>query len=113
MSLSSVSMDSLLAKLDAARAAAAGLPSSAAAGRQPKGAPAVDFGALLKGNLDRVDQSLKSADLLATRFQAGDPAVSLEDSMVALQKANVTFQAAVQVRNRVASAYQDIMNLPI
>jgi flagellar hook-basal body complex protein FliE len=33
--------------------------------------------------------------------------------MVALQKANVTFQAAVQVRNKVIAAYQDIMNLPI
>ena len=39
--------------------------------------------------------------------------VSLEDSMIAMQKASVTFQAAVQVRNKVVAAYQDIMNLPI
>jgi flagellar hook-basal body complex protein FliE len=43
----------------------------------------------------------------------GDPTVSLEDSMIAMQKANITFQAAVQVRNKVVAAYQDIMNLPI
>lgn len=80
------------------------------AGRQ---GGAVDFGSLLKSNIDRVDQALKGADTLAARFQMGDAAVSLEDSMVAMQKANVTFQAALQVRNKVVSAYQDIMNLPI
>jgi flagellar hook-basal body complex protein FliE len=33
--------------------------------------------------------------------------------MVAMQKANVSFQAMTQVRNRLVSAYQDIMNMPI
>jgi flagellar hook-basal body complex protein FliE len=112
MSLSSVSMDSLLAKLEAARAAAAGLPATATA-KAPKDAKAVDFGSLLKNSLDRVDGSMQSANTLAARFQMGDPAVSLEDSMVALQKASVNFQATVQVRNKVVQAYQDIMNLAI
>ena len=112
MSLSSVSMDSLLAKLEAARTAAAGLPPTATA-KAPKDAKAVDFGSLLKNSLDGIDGSMQSANALAARFQMGDPAVSLEDSMVALQKASVNFQAAVQVRNKVVQAYQDIMNLAI
>lgn len=29
-----------------------------------------------------------------------------------MQKANISFQALVQVRNRVVSAYHDIMNMP-
>ena len=33
--------------------------------------------------------------------------------MVAGQKANVAFQAVTQVRNKLVSAYQDIMNMPI
>lgn len=113
MGLTSVSMDTLLAKLEAARTAATALPGATGPVRGAKAAQEVDFGALLKSNIDRVDQALKGADTLAARFQMGDAAVSLEDSMVAMQKANVTFQAALQVRNKVVSAYQDIMNLPI
>jgi flagellar hook-basal body complex protein FliE len=112
MSINSVSMDTLLAKLEAAREAASALPARPAA-RQTGTATQVDFGALLKSGIDRVDESLKSAHTLATRFQMGDRNVSLEDSMVSLQKANINFQAAVQVRNRVVAAYQDIMNMPI
>ena len=33
--------------------------------------------------------------------------------MIAMQKANISFQTAVQVRNRVVSAYHDIMNMPV
>lgn len=113
MGINSVSMDLLLAKLDAARSAATGLPGSTGPVKAAKAPRDVDFGALLKTNIDKVDQALQGADALATRFQMGDPSVSLEESMVALQKANVTFQAAVQVRNKVIAAYQDIMNLPI
>jgi flagellar hook-basal body complex protein FliE len=112
MSLSSVSMDTLLSKLEAARTAASGLPAAKAA-KVSKAAGQVDFESVLKSSIDRVDTSLKSSTAIATRFQLGDPTVSLEDSMIAMQKANITFQAAVQVRNKVVAAYQDIMNLPI
>lgn len=113
MALSTVSMDSLLARLEAARAAAAGLPQGIGAKPPAKAAAGADFGTLLKGTLDRVDAAQQHSAALATRFQMGDPSVSLEDSMIAMQKASVTFQAAVQVRNKVVAAYQDIMNLPI
>jgi len=33
--------------------------------------------------------------------------------MLALQKANISFQATVQVRNRIVQAYHDIMNMPV
>jgi flagellar hook-basal body complex protein FliE len=103
-----ISMDSLLAKLQAARDAASALPAKAA----PAGAQ-LDFGAMLKNSLDSVNKTQASAASLAEKFQLGDPKVSLEDSMVAMQKANVSFQAAIQVRNRVVQAYHDIMNLQI
>ena len=43
----------------------------------------------------------------------GAETVSLEDTMVAMQKAQVGFQAAVTVRNRLVSAYTDIMNMQV
>jgi flagellar hook-basal body complex protein FliE len=50
---------------------------------------------------------------MAEQFQLGTSNVSLEDTMVALQKANISFQAMVQVRNKVVAAYNDIMNMQI
>jgi flagellar hook-basal body complex protein FliE len=112
-------MDALLARFETARAAVTG-SSPRAEGAMPgklvQGAATtggVDFGALLRKSLDQVDQMQGTAAKLADRFQLEDPAVSLEDTMVALQKANVTFQAALQVRNKVVAAYHDIMNMQI
>ena len=46
-------------------------------------------------------------------FSAGDPNVNLQDVMVNLQKANLSFQQMVQVRNKLVTAYQDIMNMSV
>lgn len=123
MPIDPTSMNALLAKLEAARAVVSAFPSSAAAGpaaASKAGAPGaagaakpVDFGKMLKASIDQVEQSQTQAMGLAERFQAGDPKVSLEETMVSLSKANITFQQAVQVRNRVIAAYHDVMNLQI
>src|SRR5450432_1025536 len=104
-----ISMDGLLAKLQEARAVASGLPVRGPA----KETGHVDFAAMLKGSIDKVDQAQGTATRMAEQFQLGDPKVTLEDTMVAMQKANISFQAAVQIRNRVITAYHDIMNLQI
>jgi flagellar hook-basal body complex protein FliE len=110
-----IGMESLLAKLNAAREAVSqGIgpaPGAAAARAQaPKG---VDFGALLKQSLDGVDGAQAQAATLAQKFQLGDPKVSLEDTMVAVQKASLSFQQLVQIRNRVIAAYHDVMNMQV
>ena len=48
-----------------------------------------------------------------TEVQMDNPAVSLEQTMVAMQKAQIGFQATLQVRNRLVSAYSDIMNMQV
>ena len=108
-----ISMNTLLAKLQAAREGATGLPRVAGANDGMPSPNGVDFSASLKKSIDGVDHMQHSAGKLAEQFQLGDPKVSLEDTMVALQKANVSFQALVQIRNRVVAAYHDIMNLQI
>ncbi|MDP9108843.1 MAG: flagellar hook-basal body complex protein FliE [Pseudomonadota bacterium] len=75
--------------------------------------PKVGFADALKASLDGVNASQKSAETLGTRFALGDDKVSLSDVMIASQKANIGFQATVQVRNKLVSAYQDIMNMQI
>ncbi|MEO8314471.1 MAG: flagellar hook-basal body complex protein FliE [Pseudomonadota bacterium] len=77
------------------------------------GTPQVSFASVLKQGLDRVNESQNVATDLATRFERGDPGVELSQVMIESQKATVALRATVEVRNRLVSAYQDIMNMPI
>jgi flagellar hook-basal body complex protein FliE len=114
-----VGMESLLAKLNAAREALShgvGASAANAVGAAAKGAAnpqGVDFGSLLKASVDGVDRAQSQASTLAAKFQLGDPKVSLEETMVAVQKASLSFQQLVQIRNRVIAAYHDVMNMQV
>jgi len=72
-----------------------------------------DFGQLLKNSINEVNETQKTAKNLATAFDAGDKNVNLSEVMVAIQKANVSFQAMTQVRNNLVSAYKEIMNMQV
>lgn len=72
-----------------------------------------DFSDILKQSVDKVNETQMSASKLAGAFQAGDPNIQVSEVMVALQKSNVSFQAMLQVRNKLVSAYQDIMNMQV
>ena len=50
---------------------------------------------------------------MAAALERGDKSVALPEVMIALQKASLSFQAMTEVRNRLVSAYQEIMNMPI
>jgi len=76
-------------------------------------ASAPGFGDALKKALDGVNASQVQADSLSREFQMENPSVGLEETMVAITKANVAFQALLQVRNKVVSAYQEIMNMQV
>ena len=67
----------------------------------------------LQASLAQVNASQQQASKLGQAFEKGEGNVDLQDVMVAMQKANVSFQGAVQVRNRLVSAYHDIMNMQI
>ena len=75
--------------------------------------PGSNFADLMKNGLSAVNQSQQKADTLATAFQRGTPGVELADVMIEMQKANVSFRAVTEVRNRMVSAYQEIMNMQI
>ncbi len=90
-------------------AAAAGSDKTAEAG-VTSGA---EFGQLLAKSIDRVSETQTSASALTQAFERGAADVDLPEVMVALQKANVSFQAITQVRNRLLSAYQDVMNMQV
>lgn len=73
----------------------------------------VDFAQVLQSTLQDVSSAQREARAMAQDFSAGNPEANLQDVMVNLQKASLSFQQMVQVRNRLVSAYQDIMNMPM
>jgi flagellar hook-basal body complex protein FliE len=72
-----------------------------------------DFGDLLKTAVDKVNETQAASKKLATAYEQGDPTVELTQVMVSLQKSSVAFEAMAQVRNRLVSAYEDVMKMPI
>lgn len=72
-----------------------------------------EFATMLKKGIDQVNQTEQSATTLADKFERGVPGVDLPQVMLEMQKATVSFRALTEVRNRLVSAYQDIMNMQI
>ena len=63
--------------------------------------------------LKGVSQAQNESTRLQREVALDNPTVSLEETMVAMNKAQLGFQATVQVRNRLVSAYTDIMNMQV
>ena len=108
MSIDTRNIESMLSELRSAAATAQGKP--AQAGPAAGGA---DFAQVLKSAIDQVGQAQQQGKQMAEDFAIGQNNVNLQDVMVNLQKANLSFQQMVQVRNKLVSAYHDIMNMPV
>jgi flagellar hook-basal body complex protein FliE len=108
MSTNITNVDALLSQMRAAVAVAQGQTTQA-----PAATGGVDFANVLKSSLDGVNQAQRQAEALQNAFVLGDDKVSLSDTMIAMQKANISFQTAVQVRNKMVAAYNDIMNMQV
>jgi flagellar hook-basal body complex protein FliE len=72
-----------------------------------------NFRTAMADALQSVSRDQLEAQRLQREFSLDNPTVSLEGTMVAMQKSQIGFQAAVQVRNRLLSAYTDIMNMQV
>ncbi|HEB96235.1 MAG TPA: flagellar hook-basal body complex protein FliE [Sedimenticola thiotaurini] len=73
----------------------------------------VDFGQLLGNAIGSVNQTQVEASGMKQAFELGDKDVDLAEVMVAVQKSSISFEAMVQVRNKLVDAYKEVMNMPI
>lgn len=71
------------------------------------------FGEILKNAVDGVSETQADAKKMAVAYEKGDPTIDLPQVMIAAEKASVSFQAMTQVRNRLVTAYEDVMKMPI
>ena len=79
----------------------------------PAAVPESGFGDMLKDALGAVNESQHRATELKIDFQNGTTDKSLAEVMIAAQKADLSFRAVTEVRNKLITAYQDIMNMPV
>lgn len=103
------SMEGMLQQMQALSRVAGGEAPGGAASAAPIGG----FAAELQRSIARISQAQGSADASARAFELGEPGVALNDVMIDMQKASIGFQAAVQVRNRLVAAYQEIASMPV
>jgi flagellar hook-basal body complex protein FliE len=103
-----INPDTLLAQM---RAMAAQAQSKPVETKSP--AEQTAFSELLQQSVNKVNETQMDASRLSEAFQKGDPNVQVSEVMIALQKSNISFQAMLQVRNKLLNAYQDIMNMQV
>jgi len=72
-----------------------------------------DFTELLRSAVDSVSEQQSLSKAMVTAYERGEAGVDLAQVMIQAQKASVSFQALTQVRNRLVTAYEDIMKMPI
>jgi flagellar hook-basal body complex protein FliE len=74
---------------------------------------AVSFASVLRNGLERINEAQAQSSASQRAFERGDPGMDLPQVMIDMQKASIAFRGAVEVRNRMISAYQEIMNMPV
>ncbi|SFC07094.1 flagellar hook-basal body complex protein FliE [Bacillus sp. OV322] len=70
------------------------------------------FASVLKDSIEKVNEAQVNSDTLTQKLANGGN-VDLHQVMIASQQANITMQAALEVRNKVVEAYQEIMRMNI
>ena len=103
-------IDRMLSQLRTAAALANRKPQAKPA---PEAVPKADFSSVLKNSLNDVARVQNEAVKLSRDFSVGDPNTNLQDVVVAMSKSQIAFQQAVQVRNKLVQAYQEIMNMQV
>ncbi len=71
------------------------------------------FAEMMQQAINQVNNSQMHAGQLTKAFEMGESQVDLSEVMVAIQKSRVSFQALTEVRNKLLTAYQDVMNMPV
>lgn len=70
------------------------------------------FGTVLKDSIDKVSRLQNDADKAIEGLARGE-VNNIHDTMIAIEKANISFNLMVQVRNKLVQAYEEIMRTQV
>ncbi|EBF8129659.1 flagellar hook-basal body complex protein FliE [Salmonella enterica] len=85
----------------------------AASGQETHSQSTVSFAGQLHVALDRISDRQTAARVQAEKFTLGEPGIALNDVMADMQKASVSMQMGIQVRNKLVAAYQEVMSMQV
>lgn len=80
--------------------------------KQSAGEPNGLFAGIIKQAMNDVNQAQVEADQAIQELATGNEK-DIHQTMIALEKAEVSFQLMMQVRNKIVSAYEEIMRMQI
>ena len=72
-----------------------------------------DFSQLLTDSINKVNELQQESREMKTAYEMGDPNIDIPEVMIAVQKASLSFEAMSEVRNKLLSAYQEVMNMQV
>lgn len=72
-----------------------------------------DFSQLLRDSIGQVNSLQQEAGDMKTAYAVGDTTADISEVMIAAQKASLSFEALTEVRNKLLSAYQEVMNMQV
>ncbi len=72
-----------------------------------------EFARMLAQAFETVNNIQNESASMQTRFDLGDRSITLADVMIASQKSSISFEATLQVRNRMVDAYKQISQMQI
>ena len=70
------------------------------------------FSDLVRQTVNKVNENQMIASNMASSYERGE-GVPLTDVVLSMQKSSLSFEATLQVRNKVLKAYEDILNMPV
>lgn len=111
--MSDMAINQVLAQIRAMEAAASGEAVTQAAPTAPAAGGGNAFADVLSDSINAVNDQQTQASELRSDFTQGDPNVDLNRVMVNLEKASLSFEAVSQTRNRLLSAYREVMRMSV
>jgi flagellar hook-basal body complex protein FliE len=71
-----------------------------------------EFSTILKSKVNEINQLQLDADQAITKVEMGTSG-SINDAVIALEKADLSFRKMIHVRNKILEAYQEVMRMQV
>ncbi len=81
-------------------------------GPEKSAGPNNSFAEVLQGSIEKVNKLQAEADQASQELLLGKDK-NIHQVMIAVEKANLSFQLMMQVRNKIISAYEEIMRIQV
>jgi flagellar hook-basal body complex protein FliE len=80
---------------------------------EQKNDDSTSFSSMMSRAINQVNETQQNSGSMRKGFIMGDDRVGLSEVMVAAQKSRISFEALTQVRNKLLSAYNDVMRMSV